>query len=643
MTELRLTTIDVPGAALGSCSPLPLLAPLPSIGEIDGAVPADIARRARSGTPPSLLPYLAQDDYGRRLEQRPLRVAVLENEHLRATVALDLGGRVLSLFDRDRERELLYVNPVLQPANFALRNAWFSGGVEWNIGTRGHSPTTMEPLHAAVIDGADGEPVLRLWEWERLRSVAFQVDLSLPPGAPLLLAHVRIRNPAMASTPMYWWTNAAIVARPGTRIIAPAVRAFRTEYPDRLTVATVPDGGDGVDATYPARHVHAADLFFDLDGARHPWIAAVDDDGAGIAHVSTAQLGGRKLFVWGTGAGGTRWQHWLSHGGDDMYAEIQGGLAATQFEHVTMPGRSMWSWTEAWGSISVDPGRSHGRDWHDAVACTAAAIDGIAAEEHLAGWHRTAGETADRPPSRMLGTGSGWGALERRRREANGEECFDDSATPYPDSALGREQAPWLALLDTGELPLLTVSEPPPSYVVGSDWEARLDAAAPSWLTDYHLAVMAHGRGDRRLAAELYRSSLRRAANAWAQRGLGVLAAAEGRPGPAAEHAVVAVRLAPGEWRLAAEAVARLLDDYRPTEAVALVNELPAAVRRRGRVRLLEAWAACGAGDVQRAGAMLEDGLEVADLREGERSLDALWRAVHPGVAVPPHYDFRMH
>ena len=44
-----------------------------------------------------------------------------------------------------------------QPANLALRNAWISGGVEWNIGTRGHSPTTMDTLHAASVDGPDGD------------------------------------------------------------------------------------------------------------------------------------------------------------------------------------------------------------------------------------------------------------------------------------------------------------------------------------------------------------------------------------------------------------------------------------------------------------------------------------------------------
>ena len=182
MTELTVTTIELPTAPLGPSSPLPMLHTIQPVGAIAPDVPADIAARARTGAPPSLHPYLAQDDYQRVLTPRRWRVAVLENEALRATVALDLGGRVLSLVDRRAGRELLYVNPVQQPANLALRNAWFSGGVEWNIGTRGHSPTTMDTLHAARVDGPDGEPVLRLWEWERIRGVVFQVDLRLPAG-----------------------------------------------------------------------------------------------------------------------------------------------------------------------------------------------------------------------------------------------------------------------------------------------------------------------------------------------------------------------------------------------------------------------------------------------------------------------------
>jgi len=640
-TSLVVKTVALPTAPLGPCSPLPMLDPLSSIGDIADEVPADVAERARAGAPPSLLPYLAQDDYGRDLTVHRHRVAILENEHVRATVALDLGGRLTSLYDRRSERQLLYVNPVVQPANLALRNAWFSGGVEWNIGTRGHSPTTMDTLHAAAVVGPGGEPLLRLWEWERIRGVVYQVDLWLPSSSPVLLAHTRIRNVNDAATPMYWWTNAAIATTADTRVIAPARRAFRTEYPNGLRVAGVPDDGDG-DVTFPARHAHAADLFFDIGPRQRPWIVAVGGDGTGTAHVATARLGGRKLFVWGTGRGGQRWQRWLSHGGDEVYAEIQGGLAPTQFEHLTMPARAEWGWTEAFGAVAVDGTRSHGANWEDAVRHVGEAVDEMVSADRLDDWHRAADHVADLPPVEMLATGSGWGALERLRRDDTGTAWFDDTGTPFPDCSLGAEQEAWLSLLRTGQLPPRSPGIAPPSYVAGGDWERRLAAAPATWLTDYHRAVLAHGRGDRVVAIALYESSLHRDESAWARRGLAVAIAAEGRLGEAAEHAVAAARLAPAEWRLAAEAISRLLDDDRPADATALIDRLPSGIRDHSRLRLLEAWAAHGAGDAQRAAAILDAGLEVAGLREGERSIDQLWSTVFPDRPLPEEHDFRM-
>ena len=42
----------------------------------------------------SVLPYLVQDGYGRERGQVEHKVAMLENEVLRATFLLDLGGRL---------------------------------------------------------------------------------------------------------------------------------------------------------------------------------------------------------------------------------------------------------------------------------------------------------------------------------------------------------------------------------------------------------------------------------------------------------------------------------------------------------------------------------------------------------------------
>src|SRR5205823_5360698 len=144
--------------------------------------------------------YRLQDQYDRNRKPRAFKAAVLENEHLRATFVLELGGRLWSLIHKPgpqagSPRELLFANPVFQPANFGVRDAWFSGGVEWNISIIGHTPLTCSPLFAARVIAEDGTPVLRLYEWERIRRVAYQVDCWLPDNSRFLMVRVRIINP----------------------------------------------------------------------------------------------------------------------------------------------------------------------------------------------------------------------------------------------------------------------------------------------------------------------------------------------------------------------------------------------------------------------------------------------------------------
>src|SRR5699024_10840608 len=108
------------------------------------------------------------------------------------------------------------------------RNAWVAGGVEWNIGTKGHSAHTMARLHAATVEGPDGVLRLRMWEFDRLRRVVIQIDAWLQPGARGLHIYVRIDNPNQHRVPMYWWSTAAAPEAPDVRVRAPATEAYAT-------------------------------------------------------------------------------------------------------------------------------------------------------------------------------------------------------------------------------------------------------------------------------------------------------------------------------------------------------------------------------------------------------------------------------
>ena len=110
---------------------------------------------------------------------------------------------------------------------------------------------------------------------------------------------------------MYWWTNAAVPESAQSRIIAPADSAFASDYTDGIS-RVVPTDDDGIDCTWPTNNPRARDFFFDLPPGKRRWIVNADEDGDGLAMLSTDRLRGRKLFVWGQGSGGNRWQDWLS-------------------------------------------------------------------------------------------------------------------------------------------------------------------------------------------------------------------------------------------------------------------------------------------------------------------------------------------
>lgn len=656
-TSLTVTSKTVQLADLGPVSPLPpvqhLLEPPYSVGE---NIPADIADGATWGHAKNIYPYPLQDAYSRETKETELTAVVLENEYVRALFLPELGGRLWELTDKTSGKELLHSGDRIQFANLALRNAWFAGGMEWNIGTRGHSPTTCEPLHSAVVTSPEGQEIFRMWEFDRLREVVFQIDAWLPEDSKTLLVAVRIQNPNAETVPMYWWSNAAIPQTAKTRVIAPAKGAFATDYDGSMAVVS-PTNFHGIDASWPMNNPQAADFFFDLAPNQRRWELASDADGDGLALVSSDLLRGRKLFVWGESAGGHRWQEWLtpSDGKEPRhYAEIQSGLAQTQFEHVRLgPGQS-FTWVEALGNAALTPALAAG-DWDGAVAHGEERVEALIPAVAVAKALEDAAQWANVPPSQLITTGNGWGALERARRAVAGLDWIDESGTPFAEESLTDAQGPWLHLLlgdsqeksDAGA-PLA----PPASFVRGLDWEAMLARPAHECAeTLFYRAVMAHARaaeGDTGSFGEveaLYRRALAdhalsKTSSALALRGLGLALMDVGRAEAGVDKLVEACHLEPDNRWLVAEAMTHLISTGRPEEALSLVNMTPE--KMLGRIRFLTALAHARAGQNGEAAAILQDGIEVADLREGENSITALWQEVCPGVDVPKAYQFSM-
>ncbi|MFB8265280.1 DUF5107 domain-containing protein [Streptomyces sp. NPDC055955] len=651
-TTLRRDVLTLPGVVVGAPDPLPPLRPLDELHELDDrskqGMPRDMARQIGYERLRSVLPERLKNGYGRERSPLTFDTLVIENDRLRVTVLPGLGGRIHSMFHKPTGRELLYRNPVFQPADFALNGAWFSGGIEWNIGATGHTTLSCAPLHAARVTAPDGGDMLRLWEWERLRDLPFQVDLWLPAGSDFLHVGVRIRNPHERPAPVYWWSNIAVPEE--HRVLAPADEAWHFGYERSLRRVPVPEF-DGVDRTYPLSGEHPADYFYEVPDGQRRWIAALDDGGHGLVQTSTDLLRGRKLFLWGHGAGGRRWQEWLTEPGTGGYAEIQAGLARTQLEHVRLDAEGEFTWLESYGPLSAAPDAVHSaEDWAAARGeveeCLEAALPRADVDAAYAAWR----PHADSEPGESLAAGSGWGALEVLRGD------FKLPGTPFDESTLGPAQTPWLDLLRTGSIPEPRRVGPPGPTLVAPHWRDMLETAPAQPLTEYHLGVAQWHAGDLAQAVRSWERGLALAPSLWPL--LRCLAVADQEAG---HHERAADRYAEafddlcqerrddGEaWTAATAALGReaidaLLAARRPGPARAVWERLHAATRARGRFRLVEARLLIAEGDKEAARAVFDEGFEVADLREGSEVIAELWaHLAAPGERLPAQYDFSM-
>lgn len=232
--------------------------------------------------------------------------------------------------------------------------------------------------------------------------------------------------------------------------------------------------------------------------------------------------------------------------------------------------------------------------------------------------------------ARVLRGASGWGALAVRTGD-----LAADPATPFPTDTLGAPQQPWLDRLDGRSLPTTAPA------LRSSALRALLaePATAGDWL---HRGLQEAAEGDRAAAVTSLTTSVELEPSAPAHLALAALA----EPAEAVHHLQQAHRLRPDSTQIVVLLLQRLLDAGDLTGVLDLVDGLPAEQRSVGRVQLAEAWAAAGTGQAARARRLLADGIEIADLREGERSFDALWTTLAAvdgdRSPLPPHYDFRM-
>ncbi|MGL4985847.1 MAG: DUF5107 domain-containing protein, partial [Treponemataceae bacterium] len=481
-----------------------------------------------------VLPYRVQDRYSRERKKITLKTIVLENNFLKARFLCEYGGRLYSLFDKKNNRDLLYSNPIFQLANLANRNAWFSGGIEWNLGQFGHAFSTCEEMFFAKLTDANGNDFLRMYSYERCKSLFWHIDFYLDDVVPLLFSHVTVHN-LNDDAQMYYWTNIAVAETKKTRVFSSSKKCIYIDpfvpkgqkkfgYGDLPYLATFSD----LDASYPINSPYSNEYFFLCDDGKMSWELSTEPDGTAFFDVATSMLKYHKMFCWGNLTGGRTWQDFLSINGT-AYVELQGGLAPTQMHGITMPKETAWSWTQAFGGLyNLDMDRTHATDYHKAHEYIEQKVIKEIDASVLDSYHQkfTQNEKIETTEKDILFFGTGWGALEIKRRKHTGEKLPPPSFN-FSEKSLGEKQKPYQSLLLKGSFPSKNIHENPWEFEVSDFWLSLLEKniqqsqdSGVLWNIYQHLGVIYAEKSDFELAKKAWKKSLEIQESEWVYRHL---------------------------------------------------------------------------------------------------------------------------
>jgi len=612
----------LPVSPLGPSNPWPRFRF--QIRDVPVKVADNLSEEDRAGTftnaavPP--MPYLIQDNYTRQRRRGRLPTITVENNVLRAVFCPSLGGRMLSLYDRRSRRELLFDNPVFQPANLAIRNAWFSGGVEWNGPLYGHSLLTCSPVFAGVVETPRG-PLLRLYEFDRALETTWQVDVFLPPDDDRLWIHVKAINPNTHDIQFYWWTNIAVPLGRDTRVLSPVDYALSHGMAGNARIAF--PNFDGFDGSYPRNYPYAKSVFFRKPGAPKPWSVCVDGRGQGLSHVSTQTLSGRKLFTWGTGRGGKRWMDFLSQTGKGDYIEIQGGVTPTQLQTRPLKAGASIEWTECLSPFAMDAKAARDPDYFATCAAAGKIVDERVSNVALQEMDAFLNAQADLPVRTVLHRGAAWGCLHEKRTGKKLSSGLAFECEP------GEAERPWAELLAAGTFSTESLGKLPRSFNVSPGWAAALTDSTRlhgwTWLHHLHLGVAQMEVGAFAEAEKHFEASLALKNNAAAHRNLALLHERDGHLDAAQQAYERAWPLCRNDANLAVEMGDFLARHKRQNAFAAFVKSLPLAIANHERIQLLSAQVALEQGNYRTVRRLLQR--EFCTIREGELSLSDLWFA----------------
>ncbi|UCC82177.1 MAG: DUF5107 domain-containing protein [Gemmatimonadota bacterium] len=292
-----------------------------------------------------LYPYHSFEGYAKDGVPREWKVVHLENDLIEVFVLPEAGGKVWGAVVKSTGHEFIYRNEVMKFRNIALRGPWTSGGIEFNFGVIGHTPSTATPVDYRLRQNPDGSVSCFVGAMDLPSRTHWRVEIRLPADRAYFETTVLWYNPTPLEQPYYNWMTAAAFARddlemsiPGNAFLAHS--GARRDWPVDPAGRYLPAYENNRFGGHKSYHV-VGELNDFFGGYYH-------DDDYGFGHWARyEEMPGQKLWLWALSRAGGVWEELLTDS-DGQYIEFQAGRLFVQYA----PGADLNPITQ----VGFDPG-----------------------------------------------------------------------------------------------------------------------------------------------------------------------------------------------------------------------------------------------------------------------------------------------
>lgn len=275
-----------------------------------------------------LYPYFSFEGYAAASTPKRWKVVTLENDWISVDVLPEVGGKIWGARVKKTGRDFIYRNDALKFRNVALRGPWTSGGIEFNFGVVGHTPSTATPVDYTTRENPDGSVSCIVGTMDLPSRTEWRVEIRLAPDRAAFDTNVLWHNGTYLTQPYYNWMTAAASAKNDLTMTIPGNAYLdhpgpRHDWPTDAAGHYLPGYANNQFGGNKSFHVVGA--LNDTFGGYYA------DAGVGFGHWARHEdMPGQKLWLWALSGAGGIWEDLLTdHAG--QYVEYQAGRLLVQY------------------------------------------------------------------------------------------------------------------------------------------------------------------------------------------------------------------------------------------------------------------------------------------------------------------------